>query len=46
MKFGGIELQILSDGIHTEDGGAIFGYFPKDFWSNYTVDGMTPYRTD
>ncbi len=46
MKFGDMELQILSDGVHTEDGGAIFGYFPKDIWANYRVGGRTPYMTD
>ncbi len=46
MKFGDVELQILSDGTHTEDGGVIFGYFPKDIWTNYNIDGKTPYKTD
>lgn len=46
MKFGDLELYILSDGTHTEDGGGMFEYFPKDIWSNYKVDGKTPYRTD
>ncbi len=46
MKFGDLELQILSDGTHTEDGGGMFEYFPKDIWSNYKVDGRNPYRTD
>jgi hypothetical protein len=46
MKFEDMELQILSDGIHTEDGGVIFGYFPKDIWTNYKIDGKTPYKTD
>ena len=46
MKFGDMELQILSDGIHTEDGGVIFGYFPKDIWTNYNIDGKKPYKTD
>ncbi|SNQ61507.1 MBL fold metallo-hydrolase [Candidatus Methanoperedens nitratireducens] len=36
----------LSDGTHTEDGGGMFEYFPKDIWSNYKVDGRNPYRTD
>ncbi len=46
LKFGELELQVLSDGTHTEDGGGMFEYFPKDIWSNYKVDGSTPYRTD
>jgi glyoxylase-like metal-dependent hydrolase (beta-lactamase superfamily II) len=46
MKFGDMELQILSDGTHTEDGGVIFGYFPKDIWTNYKIEGGTPYKTD
>ncbi len=46
MKFGDLELEILSDGMHTEDGGVIFGYFPKDIWTNYKIDGKTPYKTD
>jgi glyoxylase-like metal-dependent hydrolase (beta-lactamase superfamily II) len=46
MRFGDLELQILSDGTHTEDGGGMFEYFPKDIWSNYKVDGRNPYRTD
>ena len=46
MKFGDLELYTLSDGTHTEDGGGMFEYFPKDIWANYKVDGRNPYRTD
>ncbi len=46
MKFGDMELHVLSDGTHTEDGGGIFEYFPKDIWSNYKVGNRTPYKTD
>ena len=46
MKFGDMELYILSDGTLTEDGGGIFEYYPKNIWASYEVDGMTPYRTD
>jgi len=46
MKFGEFELYILSDGTHTEDGGGMFGYFPKEIWSNYQVEGKTPYKPD
>jgi len=46
MKFGNIELYSLSDGTHTEDGGGMFEYFPKDIWSNYKVEDKTPYKTD
>lgn len=38
MKFGELELYILSDGTHTEDGGGMFEYFPKDIWANYILD--------
>ncbi len=46
MKLGELELYILSDGTHKEDGGGMFEYFPKDIWSNYKVDAKTPYKTD
>ncbi len=46
MKFGDMELHVLSDGTHTEDGGGIFEYFPKDIWSYYKVGNRTPYKTD
>jgi glyoxylase-like metal-dependent hydrolase (beta-lactamase superfamily II) len=46
MKFGELELYILSDGTHTEDGGGMFEYFPKDIWANYIVEGKTPYNPD
>lgn len=46
MEFGESKIVILSDGKHTQDGGPMFEYFPKDIWSNHTVDGKTPYKTD
>ncbi len=46
MKSGDMELHVLSDGTHTEDGGGIFEYFPKDIWSNYKVGNRTPYKPD
>ncbi len=46
MKFGEVEIYILSDGTHTQDGGPMFEYFPRDIWSNYVVNGRTPYKPD
>lgn len=33
MKFGKIDLHIVSDGIYWEDGGGLFGLVPKTLWA-------------